>query len=110
MPGLFAPSRRVSIRWATVLVAAVALVVSLVTPAQAAHAASTPKGLPVLDPDDDYSHAQWGGTTYTELPRTRSPTPPRRPERMRRPSPAISTTISTGRPSRRASRAHSTAM
>jgi hypothetical protein len=43
MPGLFAPSRRVSIRWATVLVAAVALVVSLVTPAQAAHAASTPK-------------------------------------------------------------------
>jgi hypothetical protein len=70
MPGLFASSRRLSIRWATVLVAAVALVVSLVTPAQAARAASTPKGLTVLDPDDDYSHAVWGGTTYTELPIT----------------------------------------
>jgi len=70
MPGLFARSRRVSLRWATVLVAALALVVSPVTPAQAAHAASTPMGRVVLDPDDDYSHAQWGGATYTELPIT----------------------------------------
>jgi len=57
-------------RAAAVLVGVLALVVSLVTPARAAHAASTPKGRVVLDPDDDYSHAVWGGTTYTELPIT----------------------------------------
>jgi hypothetical protein len=70
MTGLSVPSGRLSIRRATVLVAALALLIGLVTPAQAAHAASTPKGLTVLDPDDDYSHAVWGGTTYTELPIT----------------------------------------
>ena len=70
MPGLFAPSRRVSLRWATVLVAALALVVSLVSPVPLARAAAAPNGRVVLDPDDDYSHAQWGGSTYTELPIT----------------------------------------
>jgi hypothetical protein len=57
-------------RAAAVLVAVLASVVSLVAPAPAVHAATAPKGRVVLDPDDDYSHAQWGGATYTELPIT----------------------------------------
>jgi hypothetical protein len=47
-----------------------ALLASLVAPVPAARAASVPAGRVVLDPDDDYSHAQWAGTTYTELPIT----------------------------------------
>jgi YD repeat-containing protein len=46
------------------------LLVSLVTPTVTARSATTPAGRVVLDPDDDYSHAVWVGTTYTELPIT----------------------------------------
>jgi hypothetical protein len=62
--------RRLPVRCGLAVVAAVALALSLLTPTQPAHAAAAPKGRVVLDPDDDYSHAQWGGATYAELPIT----------------------------------------
>jgi N-acetylmuramoyl-L-alanine amidase len=62
--------RRVPVRCGLVVLAAVALALSLVTPTVTGYAATAPKGKVVLDPDDDYSHAQWGGATYTELPIT----------------------------------------
>src|SRR5437763_8563890 len=62
-----ATRRRVSARRSLAMTAALALVVSLVSPVPAVHAAAAPKGLVVLDPDDNYSHAVWNGTTYTEL-------------------------------------------
>jgi N-acetylmuramoyl-L-alanine amidase len=62
--------RRVPVRCGLVVVAAVVLALSLLTPTQPAHAAAVPKGKVVLDPDDDYSHAQLGGATYMELPIT----------------------------------------
>jgi N-acetylmuramoyl-L-alanine amidase len=71
MPAASTSERRhVPVRCGLALVAAVALTLSLLTPTQPAHAATAPKGRVVLDPDDDYSHAVWNGTTYTELPIT----------------------------------------
>jgi N-acetylmuramoyl-L-alanine amidase len=67
----FTATRRcVSARRSLAVTAALALAVSLVAPVPAVHAATAPKGRVVLDPDDNYSHAQWNGTTYTELPIT----------------------------------------
>ena len=71
MPAASTSDRRhVPVRCGLAVVAAVALALSLLTPTQPAHAATVPKGWVVLDPDDDYSHAVWNGTTYTELPIT----------------------------------------
>ncbi|MDT4935729.1 MAG: hypothetical protein QOK11_3621, partial [Pseudonocardiales bacterium] len=66
-----AARRRVCVRSGVTGMAVVAaLLASLVAPVPAARAASVPAGRVVLDPDDNYSHAQWAGTTYTELPIT----------------------------------------
>ncbi|NYE96239.1 RHS repeat-associated protein [Psychromicrobium silvestre] len=46
------------------------LIVGMVGPVSTAHAAPAPTGKVVLDPDDNYSFAIWGGTTYKELPIT----------------------------------------
>jgi len=71
MSGPFTTTRRhLSARCGLAVTVAAALLVSLVSPTQAAHAATTPKAVTVLDPDDNYSHALWNGTTYTELPIT----------------------------------------
>jgi N-acetylmuramoyl-L-alanine amidase len=59
-----------SARCGVAVTAAVALALSLLNPTQPAHAAAAPTGKVVLDPDDNYSHAVWNGTTYTELPIT----------------------------------------
>jgi len=81
MPAASTSDRRhVPVRCGLAVVAAVALALSLLTPTQPAHAATVPKGWVVLDPDDDYSHAQWGGTTYAELPITYAIAPGREGE------------------------------
>jgi hypothetical protein len=69
MPVRLKAARRTA-RARVLLVTVAALVAGVAAPVPAARGAAAPKGSVVLDPDDNYSYATWGGTTYTELPIT----------------------------------------